>query len=1024
VIEFRILGTLEVVRDGHAVEVGAGRQRALLALLLLARNTAVGSDRIVEELWNGNAPATASKVVQNLVSQLRRGIGGEEVLRTRGHGYELAVADEALDAGRFERLVEEGREALDDDPQRAAELLREALALWRGPALGELADEPWARAEAGRLEERRLVAFERRVDADLALGRHADLVGELEAAVAREPLRERLRAQLMLALYRSGRQADALEAYRAGRRVLIEELGIEPGPELTRLQAAILEQDPALDAPARRRSAPVGSARRRRGAARLIAGGVAFVAAAAAAGALLLAGGDDEAPAESAAEGRLIAVDLASGRVTRRIAAGHTPAVIDAAGGQVWAVDIEARTLIHVDANSDAAVDTLATGATPMDVGVSHGAAWVVNGTPRKRSLALGPVADELIRLDDGARRETSIELPSGGSDVDSALGGLIAVTPAAVWVVTADGSIARVDPATAAVTATTKGFRAFLVAAGGAGVWAAGPGGELVELDPRTARIRRHVSLPGAEPSGLAVGPTDVWVSSWADGKLWRVGQDRAAVPVSAAVGEGSDVVVAARGVWVVTPLKGAVVEVDPTSMRVRRSIEVAGSPRSIAVDGGTLWIAATGDAGAATSDVHGVRALPGTMCEPVIAARGGRADALIVSDLPLSGDARLTATEMAQAIQMVLREHGFRAGRLRLAYQSCDDAVAGTGIFDDAKCTRNGRAYARDADVVAVIGTLNSGCAFEMLPKLNRAHGGPLAMVSPINSYTGLTRDRPEVDVPTDLSDVYPTGTRSFVRVYAADDLQGGALAQLAADRGRRRAYVLEDGNPGYSDTIATAFETAARKLGLDVAGRELWRAKQPSYAKLADRIADSGADTVLLSGLLSSSGGALVHALRARLGNDVDLMAPDGFTPPAALLDAVRGDAKGMFLASNTLPRSALPPAGRAFVERFTRSHPGADADGFAVYAAQATEVLLQALARSDGTRGSVLEQLFAARVRNGLVGDVAFDEFGDLRPGTTVILRVTGGRGSTDLGSVGGAEVVRIAHPPRTLVERSR
>src|SRR4051794_1239343 len=217
-MDFRILGPLEVSRDGLPLTLGDGRQSALLARLLVERSHTLGADRIIEELWNGDAPATAGKVVQNLVSQLRR-LGADGVLHTRGHGYELTVPDEALDAARFERRLSEGRDALArGDPARARALLGEALGMWRGPAFGDYAEAPWARAEASRLEDRRMVALERRVDADLALGRHADVIGELEAAIAQEPLREAPRRQLMLALYRSGRQAEALAAYQDARR--------------------------------------------------------------------------------------------------------------------------------------------------------------------------------------------------------------------------------------------------------------------------------------------------------------------------------------------------------------------------------------------------------------------------------------------------------------------------------------------------------------------------------------------------------------------------------------------------------------------------------------------------------------------------------------------------------------------------------------------------------------------------------------------------------------------------------------
>ncbi|HEU6443562.1 MAG TPA: BTAD domain-containing putative transcriptional regulator [Gaiellaceae bacterium] len=255
-MEFRILGPLEV-RDGdRTIPLAGGRQRALLALLILNANETVSTDRLVEELWGEHAPATAPKAVQNHVSHLRRTLEGEPkdahegLLVTRGSGYALHLDPGSLDLNRFEQLLEEGRRALArKDAQEASETLREALALWRGPPLADFTFESFAQTEIARLEERRLVGLEERIEADLALGRHADLVGELEALSAKYPLRERLRGQLMLALYRSDRQSEALRVYQESRRMFVDELGIEPGPRLRQLERAILEQDSALDLP-------------------------------------------------------------------------------------------------------------------------------------------------------------------------------------------------------------------------------------------------------------------------------------------------------------------------------------------------------------------------------------------------------------------------------------------------------------------------------------------------------------------------------------------------------------------------------------------------------------------------------------------------------------------------------------------------------------------------------------------------------------------------------------------------------
>jgi DNA-binding SARP family transcriptional activator len=253
-MDFRILGPLEARVDGRELPLGGAKQRALLALLLLHRNEVVSIDRLIDGLWGGEPPPTASKVVQVYVSRLRRLLGppepGHGRLVTRSPGYLLEVAPDELDLERFEGLVEEARRAsATGDPAVASAALRLGLAMWRGPPLADLAFEPFAQEASARLEDQRVAAVESRVEADLALARAPELVGELGALVREHPFRERLRSFLMLALYRSGRQAEALEAYRAARRSLVDELGIEPSPGLAELERAILRHDPALVLP-------------------------------------------------------------------------------------------------------------------------------------------------------------------------------------------------------------------------------------------------------------------------------------------------------------------------------------------------------------------------------------------------------------------------------------------------------------------------------------------------------------------------------------------------------------------------------------------------------------------------------------------------------------------------------------------------------------------------------------------------------------------------------------------------------
>src|SRR5215216_1773502 len=252
-LDFRVLGPLEITRDGARVEVAGQRQRAVLALLLLNANRVVPTERLVDELWGEQPPRTAVTSLHNALSQLRKLLGGD-ALRTRPPGYVLHVEPERYDLARFERLLARAREA---QGAERAQLLREALEEWRGPPLAELAYEAFAQSEVRRLEELRVAALEDRMDADLEAGRHSDLVPELETLVAAHPHRERLRGQLMRALYRSGRQANALQAYQDARRELAEGLGIDPGPALRQLHAAILRQAAGLeDTPAANGSRP------------------------------------------------------------------------------------------------------------------------------------------------------------------------------------------------------------------------------------------------------------------------------------------------------------------------------------------------------------------------------------------------------------------------------------------------------------------------------------------------------------------------------------------------------------------------------------------------------------------------------------------------------------------------------------------------------------------------------------------------------------------------------------------------
>jgi DNA-binding SARP family transcriptional activator len=346
-VDFRILGPLEVSHDGRAVPVTGARQRELLALLLLDAGHVVSSDRLMEELWGANQPAAGSTALRVRVSQLRKVLksGGDDVLVTRPPGYALLVPRDGLDLWRFERALEEGERALRANPQRALDALTQALAEWRGAALVDVAHAPFAQAATVRLEELRASALELRIEAELVLGRHTTLIGELYALTGEHPLRERLWAQLMTALYRDGRQADALAAYRAARERLVEEIGIEPGPELKALEARILAQDPDLAAQQAPTSRPART--------------------------VLAVCTDSSAPAgvadrlAAASDGEAVAVGLvpAGGDLTGTTA--QLRAAAPSARVAAFTTDDPAGDTVRLAAEQDAAILLLATPATP-----------------------------------------------------------------------------------------------------------------------------------------------------------------------------------------------------------------------------------------------------------------------------------------------------------------------------------------------------------------------------------------------------------------------------------------------------------------------------------------------------------------------------------------------------------------------------------------------------------------------------------------------------------------------------------
>ncbi len=576
-MRYCVLGPVEVRGDAAEQELGAGRQRALLAFLLLHRNEVVASDRIIDALWEESSPATAAKVVQGYVSQLRKALG-EDVLLTRSPGYVLAVPPGQLDVDRFEELAERARR---EEPRRAAETLREALGLWRGPPFADMAYESFAQTEITRLEEMRLAALEDRIDADLALGRARELIPELEALVHQEPLRERPRAQLMLSLYRAGRQSEALELYADAYRRFVDELGIEPGPELQELQRQILAQDPAL----RRvpRPAPLTVVTHQRW--KLFAGGAALLAAATTAVALGLTGG--ERARVTTGPNMVAVIDPHSNHLVDAFSVGGVPVKPTTGANAVWVVNSGDGTVSRIDPQTRS-VRTFSTGALVSGSGIAVGpeSAWVTNGDGTVSRI--NPRSAEVLR---------TIRLP-GGSDKTGA--GWIAASPSDVWAAggTRAGGLAwRIDPHTNKVTRTVPlayGDRGVAIA--GDSVWLRDDSG-LVRLDRRNGRLEERLALSSrgcCEPGGLAAGAGSVWVADHGRGVVWRVdsgtGRIVGTVPVR---GKPGGVAVGAGAVWVADAAYGVILKVNPNTNAVVAKIPVGGVPSGLAFGFGRLWVA-----------------------------------------------------------------------------------------------------------------------------------------------------------------------------------------------------------------------------------------------------------------------------------------------------------------------------------------------------------------------------------------------------------------------------------------------
>jgi YVTN family beta-propeller protein len=591
-IEFRILGTLEVIVGGEERPVLGEKLQALLGRLLLEANRPVSSERLIDDLWGDRPPATARQSLHAHVTRLRRllatddAAAAESPLVNDARGYLLRVDEDRLDAARFRRLVAEARTASrEGDAATAGELCREALTLWRGPVLDGVQLEG-ADGERVELEGLRLAALEERVDADLALGAAAELVPELEQLVRQEPLREGLWARLMLALYASGRQADALVAYQRARAALAE-LGLEPGPTLRDLEQRILNQDPALT------TEPLRAAGSRpRGLARRGTAAVLAVAAALIVVGIVVAARDD--PPMAAAEAAplvkpdsLVEIDPATSRTLSVTPVGHGPESIASTADAIWVANTADRTVSRLDLDTR---QVRVVGGVPVAHALTSslkGDVWLSSfEDPLVTQIAShGELADDAF-----STSPPQVRLP--GSAEGLAVGG------GYLWVTSPSDSggedtVSLIDLATRKLASSVPvGTLPLYVAFGYGSAWVANYRGDSVSVvRPGSARAET-VAVKGG-PMGVAAGAGAIWVVTFWNTQVARIDPETRRVVRRIRVGPGPLAVAVGGGsVWVTNRDEHTITRIDPKTNRVTRTIQVRAAPYGVHFAHGRLWV------------------------------------------------------------------------------------------------------------------------------------------------------------------------------------------------------------------------------------------------------------------------------------------------------------------------------------------------------------------------------------------------------------------------------------------------
>jgi branched-chain amino acid transport system substrate-binding protein len=430
------------------------------------------------------------------------------------------------------------------------------------------------------------------------------------------------------------------------------------------------------------------------------------------------------------------------------------------------------------------------------------------------------------------------------------------------------------------------------------------------------------------------------------------------------------------------------------------------------VAGAGAAMAILAAACGGAEKSAPAGgppARPVASGICSPVSYGGPGRPRFLIVNNYFYQGPYKGHGVQTGQAIKMVLADRGWRAGPYTIGMQACEETSARTGQPSAEKCQRNARAFAQNPSVLGVIGPASSYCAASMLPILNRAPHGPLADISGSNTYVGLTRAAAGTTAPGEPQRYFPTGQRSYARLAPTDDVQGAADAMVAQRLGLRRAFVLDDRSP-YGTALAGAFRSAAGSLGVGVVGTGHVSPTAHDYRALAGRVRAAHPTVVFVAGELGNAGPRLIAQLTAVLGPHVRLIGGDAFSP-APLVEAAGPRVDGMILSIAVLPTTSLPPTGRRFAAEFQKRYTQLPCC-YSVHDAQATELMLDAIAKAGGNRARIARYLIGARVRDGLLGDFQIDRNGDTTLNTIGIYDIRAGR----------LRFARAVTPPSELLNR--